>query len=99
MAKEREYSNKLHYYRGEVLGWTKAELAKKSNMSDKTITKVERDDKGSIATRTRIRNAINLGLKELNKPEIDDNDLWLQDTFNTGVTARFGADPDDDNDD
>jgi hypothetical protein len=76
VAADRIYPNKLHHYRDEVLGWTKAELAARAGMSDKTVKNVERLNAGTSATRARIRNAINEGLRELGRPEVDDAELW-----------------------
>ncbi len=76
MATDRIYPNKLHHYRDEVLGWTKAELAARAAMSDKTVKNIERLDGGSSASRTRLRNAVNDGLRELGRKEIDDGELW-----------------------
>ncbi|MGH1432551.1 MAG: hypothetical protein ACRBB4_15720 [Neptuniibacter sp.] len=68
--------NKVKHYRETVIGWNKRELAEKAATTDKTVTAVENNNKGGTATRTRILNAINLGLKELGNSPIDREELY-----------------------
>ena len=88
MSNDKIYPNMLHHYRDEVLGWTKAELANRAQMSDKTVKSIERNGGGSSASRTRIRNAINSGLKSLGKDEILDDMLWADPATIEGISGE-----------
>lgn len=68
--------NKVQYYREQVIGCNRVELARHAQISDKTLKSVEKDDKGSLATKTKIYNAINKLMLEIGKSEIARSEVF-----------------------
>ena len=68
--------NKVHQHR-EALGLTKVELARMAKLSDKTIARVERSEKGFRAvTYHRILNALNRERRTQGQVELKYDDLF-----------------------
>ena len=76
---KKPIKNNVKLYREDELGWTAQHLADKSDLSVKTISRIEKQESGHTfraTTYTKVLNAINKGFEEAGRERISREDLY-----------------------